>query len=139
MTFRIGLIGYGGIGRVHAQTLAQRVPGARLLAITDVNAQAAESAAADFGIPQVAPDYDALLADDRIGAVVICSATDTHAPFITQAARAGKHIFCEKPIAADLGVIDAALAAVKQWEYRPTRVKGVAVPVIVNVAVDFKP
>ncbi len=108
----LGLVGAGRIGRVHAQTLAQRVPGARLLAITDVNAQAAERAAADFGIPQVAPDYDAILADDRIQAVVICSATDTHAPFITKAAQAGKHIFCEKPIAADLGIIDAALAAV---------------------------
>jgi myo-inositol 2-dehydrogenase/D-chiro-inositol 1-dehydrogenase len=107
-----GLVGAGRIGRVHAQTLAQRVPGARLLAITDMNTHAAQNVADEFGIPHVATDFAALLADDRIQAVAICSATDTHAPFITQAAQAGKHIFCEKPIAADLGTIDAALAAV---------------------------
>lgn len=108
----LGLVGAGRIGRVHARTLAQMLPDAHLLAITDVNSAAAEQVAADCGIAQVAADYDALLADERIQAVVICSATDTHAPFIIKAAQAGKHIFCEKPIAADLDLIDEALAAV---------------------------
>ena len=51
---------------------------------------------------------------ERADAVLICSSTDTHAPFIIEAAEAGKHIFCEKPIALDLGEIDRALAAVER-------------------------
>lgn len=111
---RIGLVGAGRIGKVHAETLVRRVPGAEVVAVTDVNRPAAEALAAELGIPKVAADFDEILSDSSIQAVVICSATDTHAPFIIKAANAGKHIFCEKPIAADLGVIDEALAAVEK-------------------------
>jgi len=111
---RVGLVGTGRIGRVHTQTIKQRVPQAELVAVTDMNLAAAEACAAEFGVSQVAPDFQALLDDPSIDAVLICSATDTHSTFIIQAANAGKHIFCEKPIAADLPAIDAALAAVDQ-------------------------
>jgi myo-inositol 2-dehydrogenase/D-chiro-inositol 1-dehydrogenase len=111
---RIGLVGTGRIGRVHTQTLIQRVPEADLQVVTDVNAQSARECAQLYGVPKVAENFEQILADQSIEAVVICSSTDTHAPFITQAAQAGKHIFCEKPIAADLGKIDAALAAVEK-------------------------
>ncbi|MCS6954720.1 MAG: Gfo/Idh/MocA family oxidoreductase, partial [Bryobacteraceae bacterium] len=59
-------------------------------------------------------DYRRILDDPAIQAVAICSATDTHARFIIEAAQAGKHIFCEKPIDYDLQRIDAALEAVEQ-------------------------
>jgi myo-inositol 2-dehydrogenase/D-chiro-inositol 1-dehydrogenase len=111
---RLGLVGTGRIGQIHARTLTQSVPGAEMVAITDVNLDSARSCAAAYGIGQVVDDYRRLLDDKSIEAVVICSSTDTHAPFITQAAEAGKHIFCEKPIAADLDTIDAALAAVER-------------------------
>lgn len=111
---RVGLVGTGRIGRVHTQTVRQRIPQAELVAVTDVNMAAAQQCAAEFGVPAVAPNFEAILADPSIDAVLICSATDTHAPFIAQAANAGKHIFCEKPIAADLAAIDAALDAVKR-------------------------
>ncbi|NWG15638.1 MAG: inositol 2-dehydrogenase [Chloroflexi bacterium] len=113
-TIRLGLVGTGRIGQIHARTLKQTVPGAELVAVTDVNLDSARSCAAAYGIGQVADDYRRLLDDKTIEAVVICSSTDTHAPFITQAAEAGKHIFCEKPIAADLDIIDAALSAVER-------------------------
>jgi myo-inositol 2-dehydrogenase/D-chiro-inositol 1-dehydrogenase len=109
---RVGLVGTGRIGQIHARTLAQMISDVELVAVTDVNAVSAQACAAACGSPRIASDYRQLLADPTIQAVVICSSTDTHAPFITQAAEAGKHIFCEKPIAADLGIIDAALAAV---------------------------
>ncbi|GAB4509975.1 MAG: inositol 2-dehydrogenase [Anaerolineae bacterium] len=110
---RVGLVGTGRIGRVHAQTVSQRIPQAQLTTLTDVNLAAAQQAAQDFNVPKVAQTFTDLLDDDSIDAVLICSSTDTHAPFIIQAAQAGKHIFCEKPIAADLKVIDEALAAVE--------------------------
>lgn len=111
---RMGLIGTGRIGRVHARTLRQLVPQSDLIYVTDVNHDAAQAVAAEYNIPKVAQDIHEILNDDTIQAVAICSATDTHAPFIIQAAQAGKHIFCEKPIAADLKAIDEALATVEQ-------------------------
>jgi myo-inositol 2-dehydrogenase/D-chiro-inositol 1-dehydrogenase len=114
MALQIGIIGAGRIGRVHADALCRRVGGVEVVAIADVNEAAAQAAAAQYGIPHATGDYRAVLADDRIQAVVICSSTDTHAQFMTDAAQAGKHIFCEKPIDFDLGRIDAALAAVDQ-------------------------
>ncbi len=110
----VGLVGTGRIGRLHARTLKQLVPEADLQVVTDVNLQSARECAELYGIPKVAESYDQILADPAIEAVVICSSTDTHAPFIVQAAQAGKQIFCEKPIAADLAKIDAALEAVQK-------------------------
>ncbi len=109
----LGLIGAGRIGRIHAENLTRRLPGARLLAVADVFEEAAQRAAADFGIPNAYADPRPIFDDPAIDAVVICSSTDTHAEFIEQAAAAGKHIFCEKPIHLDLDRIDRALAAVE--------------------------
>ena len=111
---RLGMVGTGRIGRIHAQTLRQQVAGAELVSVTDVDLAAAQACASQYGILQVAENFQQILDDPSIQAVVIASSTDTHAAFITQAAQAGKHIFCEKPIAADLEKIDAALAAVDQ-------------------------
>lgn len=108
-----GLIGAGRIGRVHAETLTFRLPEACILAVTDIDREAAKALAAHCGIPTVADSADEILANPAIDAVLICSPTGTHAELIVKAAQAGKHIFCEKPIAFDLGKIDAALAAVK--------------------------
>ena len=113
MTIRLGIIGAGRIGRLHADTLRTRVAGARVLAIADVFAEAARSAAADYGIPEHTTDASELIASGEIDAVVICSSTDSHVDFIIEAARAGKQIFCEKPIALELTAIDRALAAVE--------------------------
>jgi len=108
----IGLLGAGRIGRVHAQNLAYHLPQARLVGVADVVKSAAEQVAGEYG----AAAYDdprRLLEDPSVEAVVICTSTDTHAALIEAAAQAGKHIFCEKPIALDLAAIDRALAAVK--------------------------
>ena len=111
-TINLGLIGAGRIGRIHAENLTRRLPGARLLAVADIFVEAAQKVAADFDIPNAYADPSPIFADPAIDAVVICSSTDTHADFIEQAAAAGKHIFCEKPIHLDLDRIDQALAAV---------------------------
>lgn len=110
---RIGLIGAGRIGKVHAQSLCTMVPGAKLAAVSDVFEQAAKDLAAQWSIPKATADYKEILADPNIDAVFICSSTDTHAQIMEEAAKAKKHIFCEKPIALDLAKIDSALKAVK--------------------------
>jgi myo-inositol 2-dehydrogenase / D-chiro-inositol 1-dehydrogenase len=108
----IALLGAGRIGQVHARTIAYRVASARLAAVADVNTAAAEACAAQYRIPKASADPLQLINDPGIDAVLICTTTDTHANFIEAAARAGKHIFCEKPVAMTLAEIDRALAAV---------------------------
>jgi myo-inositol 2-dehydrogenase/D-chiro-inositol 1-dehydrogenase len=111
---QVGILGAGRIGRVHAETIAFRLPEAAPLMIADVNRNAAAEVAARCSIPHVTEFSEQLIEDSRIDAVLICSPTDTHADLIIRAARAGKHIFCEKPIDHNLACIDQALAAIKK-------------------------
>lgn len=110
---QLGIIGAGRIGRVHAETLAFRLPEAQTVAITDVSQDAVQAVASRCGISRIAESALEIIADPQIEAVLICSPTPTHADLIVEAALAGKHIFCEKPIAHSLGQIDRALAAVE--------------------------
>ena len=113
-TVNFGLIGSGRIGVLHAEHLTCRIPGARLLVVADINKTAACACADRFQVPACTNDYQKILEQRDIQAVVISSSTDTHARMIEEAAAAGKHIFCEKPIDFDLGRIDRALEAVKR-------------------------
>jgi myo-inositol 2-dehydrogenase/D-chiro-inositol 1-dehydrogenase len=108
----VGIIGTGRIGKMHAEHLAFRVPDANVVAASDIVLEACQACCQECSIPQAAEDYRRILDDPEIEAVVICSSTDTHAQIIEEAAVAGKHIFCEKPIDFDLVRIDRALAAV---------------------------
>ena len=117
----VGIIGAGRIGRLHAEHLAFRIPGANLLAVSDIVLDAAQGCATALGIPTAVQDHQALVENPDIEAVVICSSTDTHSLMIEQAAAAGKHIFCEKPIDFDLARIDRALAAVEKATDRDGR------------------
>lgn len=110
-TLNIGLLGAGRIGMVHASTIAQRVAAARLAAVADVNLAAAQACAAKYGIAQAGNDPLAVINDPAVDAVLICTSTDTHATLIEAAARAGKQIFCEKPVAMTLAETDRALEA----------------------------
>jgi myo-inositol 2-dehydrogenase/D-chiro-inositol 1-dehydrogenase len=111
---RFGVIGAGRIGKIHAENLATRIPGAEVAAIADVDLKAAQELAVRLHVPVAIDDYHAILSDPTIDAVAICSSTDTHAKIVIEAAQAGKHIFCEKPIDHDLAKIDAALQAVEK-------------------------
>lgn len=95
---RVGIIGAGRIGRVHSESLCQRIPEADVVAIADKFVDGAKKLAAEFGIPNVYADYHEILNDPTIEAVFVCSPTNTHADIAMEAAKAGKHIFCEKPI-----------------------------------------
>jgi myo-inositol 2-dehydrogenase/D-chiro-inositol 1-dehydrogenase len=110
----VGIVGAGRIGRLHAEHLAFRIPQARLLAVSDVVLEAAQKCAAACDVPTATQDHRAILDAPAVEAVVICSSTDTHVQMIEEAAAAGKHIFCEKPVDFDLARIDRALAAVKE-------------------------
>lgn len=101
--------GAGRIGRIHAANIAAH-PGARLKYVVDVNAEAAAGLARAHGSQAVG--VDAALGDPEVDAVLIASSTDTHADLIEAAARAGKAIFCEKPVDLDMRRVEACLRVV---------------------------
>ena len=109
---KVGVIGTGRIGKVHIATLVQNVPQAVVVAVADVNLDGARKVAGSFGITTVFSNYKDVINHPEVEAVVICSPTDTHAGYIVEAAQAGKHIFCEKPVDLSLPVIQGALDAV---------------------------
>jgi len=110
MTTRLGLLGAGRIGKVHAKAISANA-GARLVAVADAFPAAATALADHYGceIRSIA----AILAAKDIDAVVICTPTDTHAELIEKFARAGKAIFCEKPIDLSLARVKACLKVVR--------------------------
>lgn len=112
-TLRVGVIGAGRIGKIHAETLATRIPGAEVACIVDVNPAAAKELAEKLHVEKHGTEYKMIMEDKSIDAVAICSSTDTHSMLIIEAAKAGKHIFCEKPVDYDLKRIAAAIEAVK--------------------------
>jgi len=105
-----GIIGAGRIGKLHADNLLSRVDGARLKAITDPFLD--EDWVASRNIPLTGKDHRILLDDPEIDAILIGSPSAEHAPQMIECAEAGKHIFCEKPIALDPEIIRNALAEV---------------------------
>ena len=109
---RFGLIGAGRIGAVHGRTIATRVPAARIIRVADPLSDAARDLARELGIPTADTDAAAVFQDPAVDAVLICSSTDAHADQVIAAARAGKHIFCEKPVDLDLGRLDEVLSVV---------------------------
>jgi len=105
-----GIIGAGRIGKLHADNLLSYVDGARLKAITDPFLD--EDWVASRNIPLTGKDHRILLDDPEIDAILIGSPSVEHAPQMIECAEAGKHIFCEKPIALDPEIIRNALAEV---------------------------
>lgn len=99
MAIRMAVIGAGRIGQIHA-TNAARNPGVVLAGIADAIPEAAQKLASELGAPVVT--VDGIFADPSVDAVLVGSSTDTHADLIQRAAKAGKHIFCEKPVDLDL-------------------------------------
>jgi myo-inositol 2-dehydrogenase/D-chiro-inositol 1-dehydrogenase len=111
MMIQFAQFGAGRIGAIHAGNLAASGR-ARLKHVVDVHAPSAQALAAKHGA-QVSDIADAL-ADPAVGAVIIASSTDTHADLVIAAAKAGKAIFCEKPIDLSLARVDACLAEVRK-------------------------
>jgi myo-inositol 2-dehydrogenase/D-chiro-inositol 1-dehydrogenase len=109
----VAIIGIGMMGAHHAENLAGRIPGARLVGLADQQPGLAERHAARLGCPRWTLDYQQLLADPVVEAVVIATPAPFHAEAIVAAAQAGKAVFCEKPIAHDLADADRAIAAIR--------------------------
>ncbi len=110
----IGIIGAGRIGKVHLKSITYNVPNATVKAIADPFMTAeAEAFAKEMGVKVVTKDYKEIINDPEIDAVLVCSSTDTHAAISIEAIKAGKHVFCEKPVDHSVEKIQAVADALK--------------------------
>ena len=117
---KIGIVGAGRIGNVHAESITYHIPEADVVMVTDVIEENAKKLAARFGVPKYSADYMDIVNDPAIDAVLVCSPTPTHADITIAALKAGKHVFCEKPVHTSLEkireVADVAAASGKKLQ-----------------------
>lgn len=107
----VGIIGAGRVAQVHAQSI-RAVDAARVAGVVDIDTRRAKEFATSYDASSYS-SLEGMLDDDRIDAVVICTPTSLHAEQTVQAAEAGKHILCEKPIATTLDAADQMIAAAR--------------------------
>jgi myo-inositol 2-dehydrogenase/D-chiro-inositol 1-dehydrogenase len=100
---RIGIAGLGRLGRRHAENLAWRIRGAKLVSACSPVAAELEAARRDFGIERLHADFEAFVRDPEVDAVVLVTPTALHADQVIAALEAGKHVFVEKPLALSVG------------------------------------
>lgn len=100
------LIGCGRAGMIHALNYKNKITNAHMAAVVDVVEDAAKAAAEELGIDRYYTDYHDILDDPSIDAVVIVSPTNLHRQIVVDCANAGKHIFCEKPMAMNVEECD---------------------------------
>ncbi|MCD7827549.1 MAG: inositol 2-dehydrogenase [Clostridiales bacterium] len=111
---KIGIIGAGRIGKVHLKSITNNVPNAVVKAMADpfMNEET-ENYVKSFGVEKITKDYKDILSDPEIDAVMVCSSTDTHAAISVEAIKAGKHVFCEKPVDHSIEKIQAVADALE--------------------------
>ena len=112
-SYRAGVIGAGGMGKAHLEAL-RHVPHTVPVAVCDVDRTRAEQCAAQFEIPGVYTDYEAMLAAERLDLVIVATQVRQHHGPVLAAARHGVHVICEKPMALNLAEADEMVAACRR-------------------------
>jgi myo-inositol 2-dehydrogenase/D-chiro-inositol 1-dehydrogenase/scyllo-inositol 2-dehydrogenase (NAD+) len=110
----VGLIGCGRAGLIHGRNFVGKVQGARLVALSDPNQEALAAASEELGVGDTSSDYTSMLHDSAIDAVIVVTPTVLHEEIVVAAAEAGKHVFCEKPMAMNLREAEAMNEAVRK-------------------------
>ena len=113
MTLRAGIVGCGGISRSHA-TAHANLEGVALVALCDINSDALNTRADEYGVLNRYTDYEEMFAREGLDIVSVCTHAPLHAPITIAAAQAGIHVLCEKPLSVDLENGDRMLAACRE-------------------------
>lgn len=114
---KIAVAGLGRIGKIHLKNLCRNFPELQVVAVMDIFDKS-KTIADEFNIPIFVKTFDEILAVPGLDAVVICSPTDTHADYVVKAAKAGKQIFCEKPLDLSLERVKEVLEIIKETEVK---------------------
>ncbi len=113
-SLRFAVLGVGRIGKIHAENLANRLPGTKVVALSDTFSEPLLALAAELNVAKTFTDYRQVLEMPEVDAIALCTPTSTHYQIILDAAAAGKHIFCEKPLELSLEKIAAIGKAVEK-------------------------
>lgn len=108
---KVCLIGCGRAGMIHARNYKNKIENARITAVADAVEEAAKAAAEELGVEKCFSDYKEILSDLEIDAVIVVAPTNLHKQIVIDCAAAGKHIFCEKPMAMTVEECDEMIAA----------------------------
>ena len=111
---RIGIVGAGRIGSVHAESITYHIPEAEITAVSDVIGENARRLAERFGIKKYSSDWHDVITSPEVDAVLVCSPTPTHAEITIAALKAGKHVFCEKPVHTSIDKIREVAEAARE-------------------------
>lgn len=109
---KVAVAGLGRIGKIHLKNLCRNFPELEVVAVMDVFEKSG-SLAEEFMVPNFFTDFDELLTLPGLDVVIVCSPTDTHADYVVKAAKAGKQIFCEKPLDLSLERVKEVLKIVE--------------------------
>jgi myo-inositol 2-dehydrogenase/D-chiro-inositol 1-dehydrogenase len=112
-TINVAVAGLGRIGKIHLKNLSRNFAEIKVVAVMDIFDES-KAIADEFNVPVFVKTFDELLAVPELDAVVICSPTDTHADYVVQTAKAGKQIFCEKPLDLSLERVKEVLEIVEE-------------------------
>lgn len=110
---KVGIVGFGRIGRIHFNQV-NRLKDAQVIAVADSYADQMKDVFQEYGVENYTNDFNAIINNPEIDTVFVCSPTDTHAQVAIAAAKAGKDIFCEKPIDFNIKRVEEVLAEVKK-------------------------
>jgi predicted dehydrogenase len=114
-SIKLGIIGVGQIGKHHIKRY-QDIPGADIVAVADINEAEAQCVAAEYAIPHVYTDFRALLQRDDIVAVDVALHNNLHMPVTVEALQAGKHVYCEKPMAGAYVDAETMFNTARAWD-----------------------
>ncbi|MCY3740279.1 MAG: Gfo/Idh/MocA family oxidoreductase [Candidatus Poribacteria bacterium] len=113
MTLQVGIVGCGGISKSHAAAHAN-LEGIDLVAMCDINRDALNNRADEYGVSKRYADYEEMFAQESLDIVSVCTHAPLHAPIAIAAAKAGIHVLSEKPLSVDLETADQMLAACRE-------------------------
>ena len=111
MTLAVGVIGTGAIGNDHIRRMTEVVPGARVVAVSDIDPASARATADRLGTARVHASGQEVIDAPDVAAVVVCSWGPTHEEYVLAAIAAGKPCFCEKPLATSEAACDRIIDA----------------------------
>ena len=115
-SMKIGIAGVGRIGKIHLENIVQHFPNVEVDLVADPLPEAKQYVLGkNLGFSN---DYNDIVNNKEINAVIICSPTDTHADFVIEAAKSGKHVFCEKPLDLSLARVLEVLEVINKSDVK---------------------
>ena len=116
---RLGLVGAGGIGRMHTDIIMNQIPGAEIVAVNDISVENMKKVTDQYPSVKIFEDPHELIQSPMVDAVIVTTWDRTHEEFVVASIKAGKYVFCEKPLSntaeACVNIMDAEMAAGKRY------------------------